>query len=282
MSDTTAAMPVAVPPDGTDPTTYYAGFTNNFDASLIPGDGLRFWTTDDATLRKVHGILRGAMRYVDTGEVLVGDELATAPSLLVKTWPTDFLVLRDGLLSPPIATITYEGVDASDVQSALEERIAEILGTVDPTELADMVSAFMSGSGSLVLAGTGSCIGGTALATDGPDPALTRGTTVRFWDANDLQIEAGTALEQLQELVETDLTGHPLTSAVTFGGTLTIRCLDSDDNPLVGESYTLYLADGSTSAGTTDSDGMIQVEGVAQGWGLDLPGHPAFYLESGV
>lgn len=277
MADTTASFPIAVPPDESDPATLYASFSGAFDAELSE-TGLRFWTTDDATLRQVYSILRGAMRFVDTGETLVGSELATSPSLVVKTWPTTFLELRNGLVTPPISVISYEGLETADIEAALSARITDSLGTVDPADLATMVSTFMAGTGALVLVNTGALIGGAETAGDGPT-GLTRGTTVRFWGADDTTLDPDAALTQLQSLIVYDTTGHPLLAAVSLGQTLTLTCFDESGTPLASTAYTLYVPGGTNRTGTTDANGVLRETGVDGPWFLDLPDASNFYVE---
>ena len=119
---TGSALPVAVPTDGGDPAAFYAGFTGAFAAALS-GDRVQVWTTDDATERRLHAVLRGAMRFVDANQPLIGSENATAPSLVVRTWPQTFVALRGGVMSPPIAVVTYEGIDPADVAALLTDRL---------------------------------------------------------------------------------------------------------------------------------------------------------------
>jgi len=130
-----------------------------------------------------------------------------------------------------------------------------------------------------VLVDAGAPIAGTVTATGAPLAGLTRGASIRFWDAEEQPVEPGAALALLEPLSIVDLTGHPLLAAVDVDGTLTVLCYDENGAPLANAAYTLYLADGTTLSGSTDAGGTLSQSGLQGGWAVDFPGTPGFYLD---
>src|SRR5688500_2935098 len=142
------AMPVAHPAGAADPVAFYGTFAGKLTAAWVPGAPLAVRLDAAPAIAAIHAPMKSAMRFVPVGALIDG-VAAAADTVVLATWPKDFLEAKETLGGAVPAEIRIANVDAPSVQAFATAQYATMAGS----SAAD-VAAFMAGSGLLrVLAG---------------------------------------------------------------------------------------------------------------------------------
>lgn len=263
-------MPLAVPDVGTDPPTFYASFAGRISASWAPGAGLNVWLASGEPFNRLHAPTKAAMRFYPAGSIVAGSPVATH-TIVLQTWPLDYVSIRDSLRTEVPSAIHFANVDAASVRAAVTPLFADI------GRPAAVVDDFISGNG-LLRVEAGSRIGAAAVAPGGPG-GLTNNIGIVLRDQSGGVINPVLFFAAIADHLAIDKALHPLLSQLDLTGWLEVITLDEDGAPLAGESYVLYLSDGTTRQGNSDPNGRIYESGLPSGnWGIDMPNHPAFTI----
>src|SRR4051794_24865241 len=110
MTDAQLSMPVAVPSAGTDPTTFYSKFVGKLTPAWSPQTGLVVWVANEADIARLHAPMKAAMRFLPSGTD-VGGTPVSADTLLLQTWPTNYVAIKDEIRSAVPSEIRLENVD---------------------------------------------------------------------------------------------------------------------------------------------------------------------------
>jgi hypothetical protein len=269
MSLTDLQMPIAAVPDGGDTVAVYGTFTGNISATWTPADGINIWLAANGDIPALYAPIAAAMRFVASGAAL-GSGTADSDTLLLRTWPTAYVALREVLGSFLPAEIRFGNVDAT----ALHTIITTIFTALGRTS--EAVDAFVAGTG-LVRVSAGDRIGAAAAGTSPPAAVTPNLVTIRVFDAAGNEMNEIQTLDAIAEHASIDGTQHPLLANLPRDGWIDITVLGADDAPLGSEPYTLYFSDGTQRNGATDANGRLFESGVPAGdWAVDLTNQPSF------
>ena len=270
MADPLFTLPLAVLPEGADPVAFYGTFTGKLTATA-DGDAVTVWAAAEEGIARVHAPLKAAVRFAPAGSTVDTDTLE------LQTWPLSYTDLEPVLGSTVPAQVLIGNVDAAAVRAAVRDLYVSI-GKPETS-----VDAFMTGDG-LLLVPTGTPLGGAAAGTAPPDPARPNSVEISATDAAGEPVNVTQLFADGATLAGIDATLHPLLADIPLEGWIDILVLDESGAPLPAEPYDLYLSDGTTRSGVSDTDGRISETGMPPGaWGLDLPGQPSFaFVETGV
>ncbi len=271
MTDNQLSMPLAIPIEGVDPISYYLGFAGKLTASWTPTDGLVVWVASESTISKLHAPVKSAMKFVPA-ETVINEETIISNTLVLKTWPTDYVSIKETFPSAVPSEIRIENVDSAEVRSAVTP-IFTAMGRSDTA-----VDEFMLGNG-LVKATAGIPVGAAAAGSDGPSADTPNYVNISMFDGYGNSINPVQFLSDAAGIMGIDKDQHPLLSQLDLDGWIEVVALDVNDEPLVNEPYTLYLADGTNKSGVTDADGRIYETNLSsEEWAIDLPNHPSFHF----
>lgn len=264
------SMPLAVPPVAADKQAFYASFAGKILASWLPGAGLNVWLAAGEPFASLHAPMKSAMRFAPTGS-LIGDIPITFNMIVLQTWPTAYLSIKEALAAEVPSEIHFENVDAVAVRAAVTPLFAQI------GKGAGVVDEFMAGHGLLrISAGTSI---GAAAAANGPGGGLTNNVRIVLRSpaggvSNPVQFFADVA-----DNLAIDKASHPMMSQLDINGWVEIITVDENGVPLASEPYILYLGDGTIRQGNSDANGRIFEQGLPAGnWAVDMPNHPAFLI----
>jgi len=256
-------------PQGEDPGTFYGGFAGKLTPSWTPAEGLVIWVAADSNIARLYAPIKSAMRFAPTGTSW-GEVQLGADSLILNTWPTAYVSLKDALASAIPAQICLENVDPAEVLKAVKP----LFIAMGRTEAA--ADAFMLGNGLLKVA-AGTPLGAAAPMANGPAAATPNRVKITMTDGQGNSLNPLQFLDQVATLIGVDRAQHPLLSQMSLNNWLDLAVEDESGGPLAGEPYVLYLGDGSQRAGATDAKGRIYETGLPAGdWGLDLTNYPSF------
>jgi hypothetical protein len=270
MGGTLVSMPLATPPDGVDPATFYASFAGKLKASWTPAAGLVIWTDADPNIARLHSPLKAAMSFVPLGTSLDGTPVAEN-TLVLRTWPTAYLSIKESIPSPP-TEVRLHNVDPELVRAVAMDLFASV------GRSPEMADYFMTGNG-LLLVPAGAPIGGSAPAAGGPSAATPNRVTISMFGSDGAPANPVQFLVDAAAYAGIDTTLHPVLAGLNLTGWVDVVAVDHIGAPLAAEAYDLYLADGTVRHGNTDASGKIFETGLPEGdWALDLPSHPSFTL----
>jgi hypothetical protein len=269
MPDTALSMPVAVVPVGDDPATFYAGFAGKMTPSWSPSDGLIVWAAAEIDIARLHAPTKAAMRFAPAGTSVGGAPLAS-DSLLLQTWPTTYVDIKNAIKASVPSEIRFENVAAATVRNS----VTPLFTAIGRSSVA--VDAFMAGDGLLrVTAGT--AIGAAAPAAGAPSAAVPNRVKILMFDGFGASLNALQFFSNAADHAGVDKTQHPMLSQLDLDGWIEVEVLDTSGTRLSGEQYALYLSDGTLRTGTTGASGQIYETGIpAGGWAIDLPNQPSF------
>lgn len=273
MSNGNYALPIAVPPEGTDPLTFYGTFSGKISASWTPATALVVWLDASPDIARLHAPMKAAMRFVPTGTELHGAP-APADILILQTWPIDYARAKEELAGVIPSVIQIENVDRPAVRAA----VSTLFTAIGRNEAA--VDSFMTGDG-LLKVGAGIDIGAAAPGSGAPSPATPNKVTIRLYDGEGQEANPVQFFSEAAEQAGIDGSAHPLLSLLDTQGWIELVITDAAGTPLAGEPFDLFFSDGTTRSGATDGDGRIFETSVPPGpWGLDLLNHPSFEIVS--
>lgn len=209
-----ASLPVAhVQPDS-DANTYYSLFANKIEASWNVTNGLVIRLAADDPVFRVHAPLRALARFVPAGQSIdAGGSLMNEDSLVLKTWPTDFLKLSSEWNGVVPSLIILGNVDKNSIRSQAANLIAETPIVLDPAVIPTTVDGYMSGTQHLLIK-SGSVVGEAGI--DANTSTLPRRVTIRMYDTEGAELHPVYFLGLLGDLAGTDLTTHPLLAHFDF------------------------------------------------------------------
>ncbi len=218
------AMPIAHPPDGTDPEDHYAAFGDAVQAAWSSGDGLSIYLGDDDSVPVLHAPLHALVFFLPAGTAPAeGADPVSEPTLLLKTWPSDFFLLADTLDGPVPSVTTLSNVDPDSLQEAAEDLLAAMPIDIDPGEVADRVDAFKAGEAALK-ATAGAVLGKAGPAADGDDDGagggdganLPRRVSLRMQAPDGSELHPVYYLGKMATAAGIDLGAHPLLKLLDF------------------------------------------------------------------
>jgi hypothetical protein len=271
MGDMPLTMPLAVPPEGADPSSFYASFANKLTSSWSPTTGLEVWLAAEPEIGGLYAPIKSALRFAPAGTLLRGTVLST-DTLVLTTWPTTYVDLKNVMDSIP-TEILMENVDTNSVRSAVEP-LFTALGRSQ-----NAVDAFMAGNGLLRIPAR-TLIGSGATMSNPPTASKPIYLRIVLLDGSGSEINTLQFFSDTATYLGIDTTQHPLLSQLDLHGWIEITVLDASGIPLINEPYKLFFEDGSSRGGTTNNKGRIYESGIPLGsWALDLPNHPSFSLE---
>lgn len=271
MPDIALSMPLAVVPAGDDPATIYAGFAGKMMPSWSPSDGLIVWVAAENNIARLHAPTKSAMRFAPAGASVGGVPLAL-DTLLLQTWPTTYVGIKNAIKTSVPSEIRFENVDAMAVRNS----VTPLFTAIGRSNAA--VDAFMAGDG-LLRVTAGIAIGAAAPTDDAPSAAVPNRVRILMFDSFGAPLNALQFFSNAADYAGIDKTQHPLLSQLDLDGWIEVVVLDTSGTPLSGEQYALYLSDGTNRTGTTDASGRIYETGIpAGGWAIDIPNQPSFEL----
>lgn len=264
-------MPVAVDDSGGDPATFYATFDDKLTPLWSSDDGLEIWSSSDPGMSSIYAPIKTAMRYLPSGFVLDGLEI-TVNTLQLQTWPVSYTDLKETLGASVPSTITIENVDEASVRTAVDT----ILTAMGRTSTA--VDTFMEGNGLLKI-DPGTNIATAAVGVSPPEAAKPNYMKITMSDGFGADLNCVEFFSNAAEASGVDKALHPLLSQLDLDGWVEVLVVDSSGSPITGETYNLYLLDGTTRTGVTDADGKISETGITDdSCSLDIVNYPSFAL----
>ena len=268
MGDTELSMPLAVPPPGVDPSTFYATFTGKLIAAWSPATGLVVSVDPSPAIARLHAPMKAAMHFAPAGSTIGGTPVQNN-TLVLTTWPMTYATVKEILGPETPAQIRFENVDGTAVRAAVEPLFTAI------GRPASVVDDFIAGDG-LLRVGAGIEIGAAA-----PDPAgspsTPNGVKIKVLDATAADINPVQFLVEVATHLNVDKTLHPILAQLDLDGRIEVVALDEKGAPLQAEPYILYLSDGTRRTGITDSSGgLYETQIPAGSWGIDFPNHSSF------
>ena len=266
------AQPIAFPPEGDNPVTFYANFAGKLQPNWDPASGLDVWLADSSEIARLHAPLRSAIRFVPTGTELNG-AVTTENVLRLQTWPTSFPELKRVLGPATPAEVHFLNVDDTAVRTAVEPLFAAL----GKSEAA--VGEFMSGGG-LLKVETGTTVGAAAVGSTPPSSTVPKRVHMSVFGATGELLNTIDFLSRAADHAGVDKSIHPLLSQLDLNGWIEVIALSSEGTPLSSEPYELFLGDATSRTGTTDAEGRVYETGIPPGrWGIDFLNHPSFALE---
>lgn len=273
MANTDLSMPVAVPPSGADPATFYATFAGRLTALWQPATGLSVWLAADPLIARLHAPMKSAMRFAPAG-ALVGGNPIPVDTVFLQTWPVAYPSIKSALQSAVPSEIRMGNVDPM----AVRDSVTPVFSAIGRSNAA--VDAFMAGNG-LLLVEAGTAIGAAASEQSPPSPATPNRVQIEAFDASGAVLNSVQFFSKAAEHSGVDQSLHPLLSQLSQNDWVEIIVLDESGAPLAGEPYVLYLGDGTSRTGFTDAVGRIFETSIPPGsWGLDLPNNPAVVVQT--
>lgn len=271
MSNVDYSLPIAVPPEGSDPVIFYGTFSGKISASWTPTTDLVVWLDASPDIARLHTPMKAAMRFVPTGTELDGTP-TTADTLILQTWPTDYVNAKQELTAAIPSVIQIENVDGSAVRAA----VRTLFTAIGRDEAA--VDNFMAGDG-LLKVDAGTDIGAAAAGSGAPSPATPNQVKIHLYDGEGQTVNPVQFFSEVADQAGIDKTLHPLLSQLDLEGWIEVVVVSMSGTPLVSEPFDLYFSDGTTRSGTTDSEGRIFETSIPPGpWGVDIPNHPSFEI----
>lgn len=213
-AEAATALPVAQPPANTDPAAYYALFSSNIQASWSPASGLVIRLGAADPVPTLHVPLHALVRFVPSGQPLEeGGTPIVENTLVLRTWPVDFLKLGAALGEPVPALIVLGNVDRDTARDAGRKLVESAPIEIDPSAIADILDSYLEGSTKL-LASASEKLGNANVDPNQPD--LPRRVTVRMYDQAGSELNPLYYLQIFAELAGIDIDANPLLSLLDF------------------------------------------------------------------
>lgn len=207
------AMPIAQPPPGVDPATYYAPFVDNVTASWSAEGGLVIRLSDADPIPTLFAPLRATARFVPNGQPIEpGERPVLEDTLVLKTWPVDYVNASPIVGGPVPALVVLSNVDRSSARSQVPEIVAATPVSVDQSALSTIAEDYMAGRTAIL------ATAGVKLGTAGADTGtgLRRRVTLRMYDQIGGELHPIFYLGKFADASGVDIAIHPLLRLLDF------------------------------------------------------------------
>lgn len=213
-ADVTLAMPIGLPPTGTDPATHWPQLETRLNTATS-ANVVSVWVADEANYSGLFAMTRGMLRLVPTGGTAPDGSTATSPLLLLKPWLWDYLELRKtaapGSILPKV--ISYGNVDTATVGTAIGAELAgnPRYSTLTGAERTQAQTDFLAGTIRLLVA-AGTMIGRGQVDPSPPSgvPAGRRRLDLAFLGATGTPLAPAGYFELWNLIGGPRVSGHPL------------------------------------------------------------------------
>src|SRR6266508_2443022 len=218
------SLPIAVPPEGSDPATFYATFSGKISATWTPATDLIVWLDASPDIARLHAPMKAAMRFVPSGSDLNGSP-ANSDTLVLQTWPTDYANAKQELTAAIPSVIQIENVERTVVRTAVQT-LYTALGRNEAA-----VDSFMNGDG-LLKVDAGAEIGMAAAGSGPPSPATPNQVTLHLYSGDGSRANPVQFFSEAADQAGIDKTMHPLLTQLDLEGWIEVMVVDISGSTL--------------------------------------------------